>query len=68
MRGFDSSQGITAVIIGGGILLIILEICLLAAGFSERDISRVWGALALVWVPGFFIWGGLERSDDDFSN
>lgn len=58
MRDFDFSQALSTTVIGGGIVLVPLLIGMLAAGFTDHDAARVWGALAIIWAPAFFIWGG----------
>ena len=67
MRNFDFVNAVNFLVIGGGIVFVTLLLCLLAAGFSDHDIGRVWGALAIVWAPAFFIWGGRQK-DDEISN
>ena len=69
MSKFDFNHGVVILVIGGMVILVTLEICLLAAGYSEHEAAKVWGALAVIWAPAFFIWGGVTgESDDDFSN
>ncbi len=63
MRDFNFELAMTYTFIGGGIVLVPILICLLAAGFSDHDIARVWGALAILWAPAFFIWGGRQKDD-----
>ncbi len=65
MRGFDFNQAVVTTVIGGGIVLVPLLIAMLAVGFTDRDAGKVWGALAVIWAPAFFIWGGLPRSDEN---
>jgi hypothetical protein len=63
VKHFSFDAALLTLVIWGGALFMTIYISLLAYGFDEREISHVQAALAIVWAPVLFLWGGLSKKN-----